>query len=208
MTDTTQPEALRLAAELDAYHTRACHKQSAAELRRLHARVTALEAQAPEVPAVSDGRECYLCGHPASAHPMEPNPRGGMRRGSCPMTAPWSAPQPSAQAPAVPAVEPIAHLWQHGETGRTRVVMPDMIVDADAHWQVVGPLYLGAAPQPEAAVDERAAFERVFPMPSHCTWTGNGYAATAYSAWSAHTHCDRWEGWKARAALAAQGDKP
>jgi hypothetical protein len=34
---TTQPEALRLAQELDAYHTMACHKQAAAELRRLHA---------------------------------------------------------------------------------------------------------------------------------------------------------------------------
>jgi hypothetical protein len=32
-----QPEALRLAQELDAYHTMACHKQAAAELRRLHA---------------------------------------------------------------------------------------------------------------------------------------------------------------------------
>jgi hypothetical protein len=33
----TQPEALRLAQELDAYHTRSCHKEAAAELRRLHA---------------------------------------------------------------------------------------------------------------------------------------------------------------------------
>lgn len=32
----TQPEALRLAKELDAYHTRALHKEAAAELRRLH----------------------------------------------------------------------------------------------------------------------------------------------------------------------------
>lgn len=40
----------------------------------------------------------------------------------------------------------VAHLWQHCETGRTRIVMPDMIVDADASWQVVGPLCLGAAP--------------------------------------------------------------
>jgi hypothetical protein len=32
---STQPEALRLAQELDAYHTMACHKQAAAELRRL-----------------------------------------------------------------------------------------------------------------------------------------------------------------------------
>ena len=47
---------------------------------------------------------------------------------------------------AANAGEPVAHLWQHCETGRTRIVMPDMIVDADASWQVVGPLYLGAAP--------------------------------------------------------------
>jgi hypothetical protein len=32
----TQPEALRLANELDAYHTAPHHKQAAAELRRLH----------------------------------------------------------------------------------------------------------------------------------------------------------------------------
>ena len=42
--------------------------------------------------------------------------------------------------------EPVAHLWQHSETGRTRIVMPDQIVTADADWFVVGPLYLGAAP--------------------------------------------------------------
>ncbi len=33
---TEQPVALRLADELDAYHTRSCHKEAAAELRRLH----------------------------------------------------------------------------------------------------------------------------------------------------------------------------
>ncbi len=32
-----QERALRLAQELDAYHTMACHKQAATELRRLHA---------------------------------------------------------------------------------------------------------------------------------------------------------------------------
>jgi len=34
---TEKSEALRLAQELDAYHTMACHKQAAAELRRLSA---------------------------------------------------------------------------------------------------------------------------------------------------------------------------
>jgi hypothetical protein len=40
---------------------------------------------------------------------------------------------------------PVAWLWQHSETGRTRIVMPDQIVTTDATWFVVGPLYLGAA---------------------------------------------------------------
>ena len=40
----TQPEALRLADELDAYHTRSCHKEAAAELRRLHAENERLSA--------------------------------------------------------------------------------------------------------------------------------------------------------------------
>ena len=34
---TEKPEALRLAQELDAYHTRSCHKEAAIELRRQHA---------------------------------------------------------------------------------------------------------------------------------------------------------------------------
>ena len=45
--------------------------------------------------------------------------------------------------------EPVAHLWQHSETGRTRIVMPDQIITADATWHVVGPLYLGAPPRRE-----------------------------------------------------------
>jgi hypothetical protein len=42
--------------------------------------------------------------------------------------------------------EPVAHLWQHSETGRTRIVMPDQIITADANWLVVGPLHLGTPP--------------------------------------------------------------
>ena len=41
--------------------------------------------------------------------------------------------------------EPVAHLWQHCETGRTRVGMPNQIITADAGWLVVGPLYLHPA---------------------------------------------------------------
>ena len=51
--------------------------------------------------------------------------------------------------------EPVAHLWQHSETGRTRVLMPDMVVDACATWLLVGPLYLHPSP-PEGMVAEQA----------------------------------------------------
>jgi hypothetical protein len=36
------PEALRLAADLGAYHTRSSHKQASAELRRQHALIEEL----------------------------------------------------------------------------------------------------------------------------------------------------------------------
>jgi len=36
---------------------------------------------------------------------------------------------------------PVAYLWQHSETGRTRVVMPDQVVTADENWLFVGSLY-------------------------------------------------------------------
>lgn len=52
---------------------------------------------------------------------------------------------------AQPTGEPVAYLWQHSETGRTRVVMPDGVITADATWHVVGPLVLAAAPKAYAA---------------------------------------------------------
>lgn len=60
--------------------------------------------------------------------------------------------------------EPVAHLWQHCETGRTRIVMPDMIVDADASWQVVGPLCLGATP-PTAQAEGWTRLPGALPKP-------------------------------------------
>ena len=41
---STQPNALRLADDLDAYHTRSCHKESAAELRAQHDLIQKLTA--------------------------------------------------------------------------------------------------------------------------------------------------------------------
>jgi hypothetical protein len=61
---------------------------------------------------------------------------------------------------AEPEQEPVAHLWQHCDTGRTRVVMPDQIITADANWLVVGPLYLHP-PQRKPLTDEEILLDEV-----------------------------------------------
>ena len=38
-------------------------------------------------------------------------------------------------------VQPVATLWQHGETGRTRITMPGDITDCDARWFKAADLY-------------------------------------------------------------------
>ena len=43
---------------------------------------------------------------------------------------------------AQPEPEPVAYLWQHGETGRTRVIEKDQVWTASNQWNRVGPLYL------------------------------------------------------------------
>jgi len=40
-----------------------------------------------------------------------------------------------------PKQEPVATLWQQGETGRTRITTPDSITDCDARWFKVSDLY-------------------------------------------------------------------
>jgi hypothetical protein len=49
---------------------------------------------------------------------------------------------------AAQPAEPVAHLYQHCETGRTRIVPVDAVADCDARWDLVGPLYLAAPPAP------------------------------------------------------------
>lgn len=44
-------------------------------------------------------------------------------------------------APADALVEPVAHLWRNVIDGRTRVVMPDSIITADASWVVEDSLH-------------------------------------------------------------------
>ena len=51
----------------------------------------------------------------------------------------WEGYVPEPVKPA--QQEPVATLWQHGETGRTRITMPDDITDCDARWFKAADLY-------------------------------------------------------------------
>jgi hypothetical protein len=63
------------------------------------------------------------------------------------------------QALAAPVQEPVATLWQHGETGRTRITMPGDITDCDARWFKAADLYTTppAQPAPVQPVQEPVA---------------------------------------------------
>ena len=110
--------------------------------------------------------------------------------------------------------EPVAHLWQHSETGRTRVVMPDQVVTADASWHVVGPLYLAAPPQrerePLTDAESRAAFEA---FAQDCPMGGfsidpDTRPGRGGQYWSSHTQI-MWGTWQAAIAHArAHGIAP
>ena len=54
---------------------------------------------------------------------------------------PYGAITAIREALAQPEQEPVATLWQHGETGRTRITMPDDITDCDARWFKAADLY-------------------------------------------------------------------
>jgi hypothetical protein len=59
--------------------------------------------------------------------------------------------------PPAPSAEPVCWLYQHGETGRTRIVMPDQVfTNGPNQWLMVGPLYQHppAPLQPVAWLDE------------------------------------------------------
>jgi hypothetical protein len=58
---------------------------------------------------------------------------------------------------------------------------------------------------PNEPKNEQDAFEKVFPLPEHCTGFEGGYAPTRYNAWSVQSFFNRWEGWEARAALTSSG---
>lgn len=96
--------------------------------------------------------------------------------------------------------EPVAHLWQHSETGRTRVLMPDMVVDACATWLLVGPLYLHPSP-PEGMVE---GWQDIATAPKDGTYlllweqysTNPFVGCWAFGSWSvSHEHVDAEGGW-------------
>jgi len=97
----------------------------------------------------------------------------------------WAEHHPDCSLAAPPA-QPVAHLWQHGETGRTRIVMPDQIFTADANWLLVGPMYLHPAAAPADAAPS------VAPEPP----TREKLAEIVRSHLTSTYHCTRvWEAW-------------
>jgi hypothetical protein len=55
--------------------------------------------------------------------------------------------------------EAVAHLWQHGETGRTSVWMSGDAFTAGPSWQHIGALHLRPAPAPQQGESSRVDFE-------------------------------------------------
>jgi hypothetical protein len=65
---------------------------------------------------------------------------------SCSGAPHWPALQPTVTAlrqaiEQAEKQEPVATMWQHRETGRTRISTPDSITDCDARWFKVSDLY-------------------------------------------------------------------
>lgn len=61
--------------------------------------------------------------------------------------------------------EPVATLWQHGETGRARITMPGDITDCDARWFKAADLYTSPPAQRKPLTDAQinAFFEGMEP---------------------------------------------
>ena len=57
--------------------------------------------------------------------------------------------QSGLQAEQPAQQEPVATLWQHGRTGRTRITMPGDITDCDADWFKAADLYTSPPAQQE-----------------------------------------------------------
>ena len=56
-----------------------------------------------------------------------------------------------------PEQKPVATMWQHGETGRTRITMPGDITDCDARWFKASDLY--TSPQPSKPLTDEQIIE-------------------------------------------------
>jgi hypothetical protein len=65
--------------------------------------------------------------------------------------------QSGLQAEQPAQQEPVATLWQHGRTGRTRITMPGDITDCDADWFKAADLYTSPPAQRKPLTDEAIA---------------------------------------------------
>jgi hypothetical protein len=66
--------------------------------------------------------------------------------------------------PAAPQGEPVAWLYQHGETGRTRIVMPDQVfTNGPNQWLMVGPLYAAPPAAPSVPASPQRTVTKLLP---------------------------------------------
>lgn len=207
--NTTQPEALRLAEGLESifiseeiHATKA--QKIAAELRRLHARIADLESQLVKEAARS-ADEKRRADQMTEQHRMQAAMNAEARAKLASIGAGYTAADMAtaaaqgfrdgvASAAASAGSEPVAHLWQHSETGRTRVVMPDMVVDASATWLPVGPLYLHPSP-PEGMVGGWVSVEERLPESDAPVLAHNG-KWTGVAAWMSGDYLEPLERWQ------------
>ena len=132
-----------LRAAIDDGHESMTHADALAEIAAIRAENEQLQAQLASIGA--GGVSGPLMGKPQEMPDLAALTERGAKA--------WAGvdAQGLRDGAASAGSEPVAHLWQHSETGRTRVVMPDMVVDACATWLLVGPLYLHPSP-PEGMV--------------------------------------------------------
>ena len=76
---------------------------------------------------------------------------------------------------AQPEQDPVAYLWQHGETNRTRIIERDQVWTANDQWNCVGPLYLHPPQRKPLTDDQIDAIVR-----SNVTITDQNLACAVY----------------------------
>lgn len=87
---------------------------------------------------------------------------------------------------------------QHEQVvARLRALVKDMREDGYHGEKVCSDALTALMGFPGPAIDERKAFEEIFPIPANCMRCGDSYAATEFNAWDAQAYTHIRKGWQA-----------